>query len=156
MDKTCTKCLTLKFVFDFHKSKQTKDGFTHWCKDCKSKSTKAYALANKKQVESKQKEWRNNNPRNVKSINLKRRYGITIDQYESMLEKQNSCCAICKSISPNRLDIDYFLVDHDHKTGKIRGLLCDPCNKGLANFKDSQINLTRAIEYICKNGDEHG
>lgn len=156
MEKICTKCQVLKFVFDFHKSKKTKDGWTHWCKSCKLAANKSYALNNKLRVVSKQKAWRDKNPRNMKSITLKRRYGITLTQYEDLLQKQNHTCAICKSISPNRNDINYFLVDHDHATGKIRGLLCDPCNKGLANFKDNIDSLESAKKYLCKFGANYG
>ncbi len=79
---------------------------------------------------------------------LKERFNLTILQYEEMLEIQNHSCAICKKLQselPQRL-----CVDHDHATGKIRGLLCHDCNQGLGKFKDSQFNLVEAIEYLNK------
>lgn len=76
---------------------------------------------------------------------LKNRYGITLEQYEAMAESQGSVCLICKG---NQSAHRSLVVDHCHKSGKIRGLLCDPCNIGLANFRDNPESLIRAAEYL--------
>mgnify|MGYP001560667326 CR=1 FL=1 len=80
----------------------------------------------------------------------KRRYdlstfGITEKDYEVMYKKQNGVCSICKGPSLNGKRLR---IDHDHKTGRIRGLLCNGCNLGLGNFKDSLDNLRNAFEYL--------
>ncbi len=83
--------------------------------------------------------------------NLKRHYGLTLDDYQKMLDKQNNRCAICEkeesSISrfgtPKRLT-----VDHCHATGRIRGLLCDNCNRGLGFLRDSIHLLRKSIDYL--------
>ena len=79
-------------------------------------------------------------------------FGITDEDFNTLLEKQNHKCAICG------VDHDYyrsytqngrrFAVDHNHKTGEIRGLLCDKCNRGIGYFKDSEQLLSCAILYL--------
>ena len=80
---------------------------------------------------------------------MKKNYGIQIKDYDAMLFAQNGVCAICSKEPPNhhkkRLN-----VDHCHKTGEVRGLLCDACNRALGLFKDSSDILTKAINYLYK------
>lgn len=71
------------------------------------------------------------------------RYGITKEQYEALLVCQNNLCAICKEPSDKSL-----CVDHDHKTGKIRGLLCFDCNRALGCIGDSSESAFRMFEYL--------
>ena len=77
---------------------------------------------------------------------LKRNYGITIEQYDALLVKQNGLCAICQNVSGRKK----LSVDHDHQTGKVRGLLCNPCNLSLGGFKDRSKLLAQAIIYLDK------
>lgn len=78
--------------------------------------------------------------------NLKKQYGITPEDYDAMYEAQKGCCAICFT---HQVSMNYRLhVDHCHKTGKVRGLLCKNCNLALGNFQDSVKLLARAIEYL--------
>lgn len=78
---------------------------------------------------------------------LLKNYGVTPKWYENKLRKQNYRCAICGSdsngIMRNKLD-----VDHDHITGKVRGILCNRCNTGLGQFKDNLQLMQKAIEYL--------
>jgi len=76
----------------------------------------------------------------------KRKYGITLEDYDAMLEKQGGCCAICKSETSKRND--YFMVDHDHETGAVRGLLCSPCNSAIGLLGDNISTLQNAINYL--------
>jgi hypothetical protein len=76
---------------------------------------------------------------------LKRRYGLTPEQYDAMLLAQNGACAICRT--PPSADRS-LTVDHCHTTGAVRGLLCDSCNNGLARFADSADRLAVAVDYI--------
>lgn len=77
---------------------------------------------------------------------LKRKYNITLEEYNKIFELQNGCCAICgKHQSSLRRSL---CVDHNHSTGKIRGLLCDICNHGLGSFYDSINLLESAILYL--------
>ena len=77
---------------------------------------------------------------------LRFNYGIDVEYYNQLLSKQNGKCAICGK-TPDKINLS---VDHDHKTGKIRGLLCKDCNFGIAHFKDNIILLGGAIDYLKK------
>lgn len=76
-------------------------------------------------------------------------YGLSKEQYSAMLAAQGGVCAICKRRPAYRLH-----VDHSHATGKIRGLLCFPCNNGLGTFKDNITLMRLATEYLERNDHE--
>ena len=84
-----------------------------------------------------------------KKYNLKRKYNITEKQWDELYNKQNGCCAICKKPESELKKI--LGVDHNHKTGKVRGLLCDNCNKGLGCFKDDKDIINNASNYLKEN-----
>lgn len=107
------------------------------------------------------KEWKRRRPHLVKlsqekhkeakrHSSRKYRYGITKEQYEERLLNQKNCCAICLSTEVGRKHTA-FHVDHNHYTGKIRGLLCDKCNRGLGYFNDDPDVLQKAVEYLIEN-----
>jgi len=76
-------------------------------------------------------------------------YGLTIEDYDAMLLEQQGVCAICskaEAVSSKGV----LSVDHDHKSGKVRGLLCDTCNRGLGHFFDNTEYLTKAVLYLQK------
>ena len=82
---------------------------------------------------------------------IKRRYGITIEQYWQMHSDQDGGCAICGSETSNSSRSTKFLplfIDHCHATGEVRGLLCHKCNQGLGFFNDSPDLLDQAIQYL--------
>jgi len=88
---------------------------------------------------------------------LKRHYGITLDEYNSMYVSQDGKCKICGGDTPNRnwkdgrIQYMKLFVDHDHKTGRIRGLLCNTCNQGIAALKENVTVLANAIAYLKEN-----
>jgi hypothetical protein len=79
---------------------------------------------------------------------LRMMYNITPKQYAEMLVAQDRRCAVCKRREPRGKD-KYFHVDHDHKTGKVRGLLCSFCNAGLGMFEDDPERMRAAIAYLA-------
>jgi len=84
-----------------------------------------------------------------KRANIKRNYGLSWDAYLALLESQNYKCVICKQ--EINIDIKHSVhVDHDHNTGRVRGILCSTCNLGLGNFKDNIEFLKSAIDYLNK------
>ena len=78
---------------------------------------------------------------------LKRLYGITVVDYERMFEAQGGLCKLCGQPPNNRWG-KLLAVDHCHRTNRVRGLLCDKCNKGLGQFDDSPELLKKAIQYL--------
>jgi hypothetical protein len=78
--------------------------------------------------------------------NLKRRYGITLEQYEAMLAAQGGTCALCPTPTPGGKG--RFHVDHCHDTGKVRGLLCMRCNTGIGCLNHNTDTLLKAVAYL--------
>jgi len=87
---------------------------------------------------------------------LKRLYGITQAEYDCMYQSQDGVCKICRQPETlvRRGKVAPLHVDHDHKTGKVRGLLCAACNNGLGHFRDNTTYLQAAIEYLLVNKDD--
>jgi hypothetical protein len=80
---------------------------------------------------------------------LLRVHGLTTEARDAMFVKQGTRCGVCRSPDP---DFKHgWVVDHDHETGKVRGILCNNCNQGLGRFKDNQTILRLAIEYLDRN-----
>lgn len=87
--------------------------------------------------------------REVRDSNLKRLYGIGVDEYDEMCKKQSGLCAICsKPPSGTNSRNKYLHVDHCHETGSVRKLLCHMCNTGLGAFRDNPDLLQKAIVYL--------
>jgi hypothetical protein len=125
--KRCTKCKEEKELKFFDKDKNRKDGHSYNCKLCKS-------------VESKKHKHKETLAKRLKKHNM------TPDVYNDMFNKQHGICPICgrhQSELPKGL-----CVDHDHLTGKKRGLLCTKCNLRLGTFNDNIEDLKRAIVYL--------
>jgi len=135
---TCSKCNIEQPKEEFGKHKRQ-------CRTCRREYQKKYYISNEdyrlkhvlknKTQESKLK---------AKDTELKRIYGITLEEYNKVLEEQEGVCKICKCSDPVRR----LAVDHDHATGKVRGLLCNNCNRGLGHLKDDPKILTEAIKYL--------
>jgi hypothetical protein len=79
-----------------------------------------------------------------------KRYGLTIDQYDQMLAEQNGLCAICHERKGSLIS-DRMAVDHDHKTGKVRALLCGQCNTLIGHIDDNIEWLESAIDYLKRH-----
>jgi hypothetical protein len=101
----------------------------------------------------KQIAWRAANKRWQKDYSLKANYGITLDEYEAMVQSQDGKCAICGRVPEGKHNQGSLHVDHDHRTKKVRGLLCSHCNRGLGFLGDSVETLLRAAEYLAEGGE---
>lgn len=93
--------------------------------------------------------------RRVRDKVMRDKYGITIDDYEAMLASQGGNCAICGGQhTPEdrwKSGLKNLRVDHDHTTGRVRGLLCFHCNTGLGHFRDSPELLSEALAYLSRS-----
>lgn len=98
------------------------------------------------------KQWRKHNPDKAKNANLKRHFGIGLAEYESMGAAQQWKCAICGRAESTK-DRDggprEMPVDHDHRTGRVRALLCTQCNRGLGLFGEDEARLQAAAQYLA-------
>jgi hypothetical protein len=139
--RQCHKCKEFKEIPEFSTQNQGNK-----CKECYRKFKKEYYQ--RPEVKKKEREHF------IKGY-FKRTYGITICQYQEMLLKQEGKCAICKTewtrINPKSKKAEQLSVDHCHKTGKIRGLLCGKCNIGMGYFQDDIERLENCIIYLKLN-----
>ena len=134
--KTCTKCGETKRLSAFARHKSYKCGYRAQCKKCLNTMARA-SLARRSTAEKGTIHRR---------YNLKRLYGITVEEYDAMLSASEGGCWICgyhPKPGGRRLS-----VDHDHKNKKTRGLLCHMCNRGLAHFRDKPDRLRAAAKYL--------
>lgn len=140
--KNCTLCFQLKPLSDFYNDKRTRDGKTARCTSCHSQAS----------YESRKKSTAPHARRGYdRKIRLKSKYGLTLEAYDAMLAAQGGVCAIC--LEPPGVDAwDRSLhVDHNHRTGRVRGLLCGHCNTAIGKMRDDVERLARAITYLEKD-----
>lgn len=130
--RTCMTCGVEKSITEFYvRNKQTEKRHSA-CKECDKARVKARHKAN---------------PDRTKNNDLKRNYGITLQEHQQMFENQNGVCAICKNPGDGRWK--KLCVDHCHTTGKVRGLLCKRCNIALGEVGDNISTLQKMIEYLA-------
>ena len=129
--KICRKCGDEKSLSDFDKHPKMKDGHLNHCKKCQHKLSKKYRQTEKGKMV-------------VTRHNLKRGYGMTIEQYNQMLADQNGVCFLCGKPELHRR----LCVDHNHETGEIRKLLCTKCNWN-GGYIENNVDLGKQIlKYI--------
>lgn len=149
--KQCTKCKLSKPATEFHKHSTGYYGVRADCKDCVALYSRTYRDINSDTIKTKKKLYHKEKPEITRRSYLKRTYGISLETYNEMLLAQNNKCGICKSSYIGNKQHKHFHVDHCHKTGKIRGLLCGQCNSAIGQFKDNITILENAIKYIKEN-----
>lgn len=142
--KLCNCCKQIKHVSEFYRKgiykKTKKPKYRSECKSCHSlKAATKWSENTEFKMQRKNIAYK---------YNLYKNYGITESDYLLMYENQQGVCAIC--FGKSTLKSGRLAVDHCHKTGKIRGLLCRHCNSGLGLFRDNAENLDRAIKYLRK------
>jgi hypothetical protein len=103
--------------------------------------------------EKSRTQWKKDHPK-YWIAHQKKRHGLSEERYETLIEKQNSCCAICKRPfipgEPPRIDHNHECCPGAYSCGEcVRGLLCANCNFGLGSFKDNETNLRNALEYLA-------
>jgi len=133
--KTCPQCFVEKPVDEF---KFNTKGIPQWCFSCVTSYAKEYMQNRRTASPEKTKEYR-------RELTLKK-YNLTPEEFTYMVMEQGGVCAIC-GLVPSAL-----YVDHDHATGKVRGLLCQKCNSGIGFLGDSLEGLEKAVAYL-QNAD---
>lgn len=169
MSKECTKCHQTKEDDAFNKDSRSIDGLAWWCKDCSKAQSKKYraehleerrAVERARRTDTDRERARNYYHEHKKEYKayvkahpevhrrsaLKTFYKLTMEEYDKMLIKQDGKCAICSGAQEELKKP--LVVDHDHNTGAVRGLLCPNCNHGLGRFKDSLEIVQRAVAYL--------
>lgn len=151
--KQCTKCKKYKENKLF--SRRGKNGFCSWCKECANEDRRRWYRENNQLQIERSKKYRKDHPDKTKNTKLNQKYKISIEQFNAMNETQKGVCAIClrhdtyKHKKTNERPA--LSVDHDHFTGKVRGLLCGNCNRAIGLFKDSIKLMESAVSYLRKH-----
>lgn len=127
--KKCTRCKKIKNLANYHRDKSRGDGLNFMCKECVSKRDKTtYFISPEKKQE----------------YYLRRVYGMTVSEWQTLYKKQGGLCAACgEPPTPKGL-----AVDHDHTTGRVRALLCIKCNAALGGLDDSPVKVAKLLQYI--------
>jgi hypothetical protein len=160
--KTCRICGSSKELTEFHKATGMRDGYRGECKECSRAIRRDYYLRNRKSSIERVKKWRQDNPERYRAYrrqyrelhgerkrradrngHLKRKYGLSIDDFEFLVHAQGGRCAIC-----GKRDGTELHVDHDHKTGRVRGLLCGSCNRAMGLFHEDPNRFRSAELYL--------
>ncbi len=166
--KTCTN-LTCKMVNpqsldNFGKNKNHKDKLQYHCKNCQNKASQNWRKNNNEKSREMSKSWykenlnktilyKKDNKNLIKGYSYKKFWPNlspieATNKYLELLKEQNNCCSICKR---NENQFKYALaVDHNHLTGKVRGLLCGPCNQALGLLKEDISSINNLLNYLEK------
>lgn len=161
--KICTKCRIEKGEPEFVKRSSARDGLTTVCRLCWStyhrvryhtnieasrkkgrESARKQREKDPEKVRNRQRDYRRLNPDKAQNVWLKTEYGITLAYKRGLLKAQGGGCAVCGK----KVKLD---VDHNHKTGKVRGLLCRPCNMSLGLLKESSETIIALLRYLKKH-----
>ncbi len=160
--KRCRICNELKRLSDFYRMTGMRDGHRNECKLCNLAQQAVRRRVDPEANRERARRWAQENPERVaarelayrasgrkrianRKSHLKRSYGLTVEEYDAMLAQQNGVCAVCER--PPTLGISLH-VDHDHETGRIRGLLCFRCNNALGDLEDDPGLLRAAAHYL--------
>lgn len=132
--KRCSKCKQWLPFSAFNGDKRSRTGLQYWCKACNAQCKKDTMTL------EKQRDW-----------DLRKHYGIRIKQYNQMLEAQGGVCAVCKR-AETRIDLRTgeivpLHVDHDHKSGDVRALLCGGCNAALGHLAEDPNRIRALADY---------
>jgi hypothetical protein len=160
--KRCKKCGDIKPLGEFYRANGTRDGLRGHCKACEIARNKAWYRKNQKRGIANTKRWQQANAQRVREYqrryradharqfregHLRRVFDLTGAQYQALLEAQGGGCAVCGRVPRAGRSLH---VDHNHKTGVVRGLLCFRCNAGMGQFREDPLRMADAIVYLAR------
>jgi hypothetical protein len=166
--KTCRLCGESKPLSEFYAMKGMRDGHRNECKTCWSARAAARYRANPAAAKERTRRWQQENRERYnagqrerrkqparkakeRAGHLRRKYGITLEEYDAMLAAQGGVCAICGRQPTDGISLH---VDHDHVSGRRRKLLCFKCNNALGDFDDDPDLLRTAMAYLDAHDPE--
>lgn len=148
--RVCKKCGVEKPLEEFYVSRGSKEGRMWKCKVCFNAQNKEYR--NDPEVQKRRNlatsRWYKE-PQNARRARLRKKYGMSLEGYTTLLDSQGGVCAICGK-KQEGLRYTTLAVDHDHTTGEVRGLLCSNCNRAIGLLGDSFLTVWRAAYYLTR------
>jgi hypothetical protein len=164
--KTCNACNQTKALSDFYANPSGRKGTRPECKECTKVRRKRWYLANREREIQRVMAWQRDHPEMVRNVmnafraagkkkvsdrksHLKRKYGLTLEKFDALLASQGGVCPICGRPDPDN-------VDHDHVTGKVRGILCWNCNVAIGQFAADIDRFVAAAAYLDQHDDLAG
>jgi hypothetical protein len=168
MDKHCHVCGKRKPLSDFYRAQGMRDGHRNDCKACNLAAKARRHAADPRPNIERARRWQRENPERVKASrrrrrqdpevkqreragHLRRKFGITTEQYDAMLAAQQGGCAICGRTPRAGSSLH---VDHDHATGAVRALLCFSCNAAIGHLRDEAERVERVLRYLTSHDPE--
>jgi hypothetical protein len=159
-ERSCRRCGETKPIDDF--AKGDNGVLRRVCRECKAEQHRQWRANNTERVKDwhrkyaqtperkaahrdRQRHYHYKDPQAQADRNMRKKYGITLEQYQAMLEKQDGVCAVCGEGCKSGRALS---VDHNHTTGQLRGLLCGNCNRGIGYLQDDPELIRAALEYI--------
>lgn len=165
--KQCIRCRRIKPLSEFNIHNHKKGQHKNLCKQCQYEWAQKFNQSphgkelreewnkeNREKIEQYRELYKNDPDKKAKSKEyqreywLKKEFNMTLEEYNNLLQKQDGKCAICGTNNPGNKKNKNFPVDHDPKTGKVRGLLCHNCNIGIGNLRHDPSLLRSAIDYL--------
>ena len=161
--KPCKICGQVKPLADFYRASGARDGYRSDCKSCNLAARRAkYIEDPRKHIERAQR-WQRANPDRYRAklqnyavsgkkkisdrkSHLKRKYGLTLEAFDELLASQGGGCAIC-----GKADVDNF--DHDHESGRVRGILCWNCNVAIGQLEDDPDRAMALVTYLDRDDE---
>ena len=165
--KACNNCGGFKDLDAFYANPRGRGGLRPECKDCTKQRRREWYVRNSAREVARVRQWALANPDKIaeriaaakgsdkkklsdRKSYLKRKYGMTLDDYERMFAAQECVCAICGKPRPEERTLH---VDHDHESGAIRGLLCFRCNNALGDFEEQYELFQKAADYLDRDDE---
>ena len=152
--KICTRCKKEKILSEFYKNKGYKDGLYSECKDCHHERGKKWRSNEQNRLKALEvsKQWYLKNPERhrVASLksHLKKKYNMTIEEFEALKKEQGNRCLICKKVF---ILSSQTHIDHDHLTKEVRGILCTRCNFIVGMVEKESDIVMKAVKYVKRN-----
>ena len=143
----CSKCKCFKDKDSFYKNRKVFNGIYSSCRDCEHKAQSNWRKSNRIKLSIYSKTWREANKEKRRDHLLKNLYNTSTEKINKLLREQDYKCAICKTATPKGAG---WHIDHDHRTMKVRGILCISCNTQLPIVEDKD-KLTAALKYLKIN-----
>lgn len=146
--KICMGCQDPKEKAEFPRARGGKEGLSSRCRDCHAEARRGYRARHPERSKAADKAYYARNKAKARAYQLQKLYGISVEQYEEMMQAQEGLCALCGKPPSGWGKSRTLHIDHCHETGEVRSLLCTYCNTGLGKFNDNAELLRKAADYL--------